>query len=258
MGFLLPHQSLELNRKELTQYLEEIAHSDRLQGIDHQTLVIDGDTAGVIVDTALAEDADLIVMSTHGRSGFSRWMMGSVTAKVVRAAHCPVYVVRDGRDIERMVITVDGSKPSEGALNPGFRIAQLHDCSVTLLEVLDFPVDVAGALSERSRQLMQYSDEHRQNVVHHAETYVESLIKKYAPEGLDVEAKVFESPMVAEGILEFVSNTDTDLLVMATHGHTGLKRWAYGSVTEKVIHDAKCDLMIVHLPKDQLREESDG
>lgn len=254
LGFLLPHQSLELSRKELTSYLEKISQSDCLEDIAHQALVLDGDIASVIVDTAVSEKADLIVMSTHGRSGFTRWIMGSIAEKVLRGAHCPVLIVRDENPIERILITVDGSALSEEAIAPGFKLARLFNSEVTLLKVLELPVDVAGSLAERSRLIAGYSKEHRQTNRQHAESYLDTLVKNHALSDAAVKCAVVESSLVAEGILNFATATKTDLIVMSTHGYAGLRRWAYGSVTEKVIHDAFCGLFIIHLPNEKLKE----
>lgn len=254
LGFLLPHQSLELSRKELTNYLEDICQSDRLGDVSRQAMVLDGDSATVIVDTAVSEKADLIVMSTHGRSGFTRWVMGSVAEKVLRGAQCPVLVVRHEKPIKRLLITVDGSELAEEAVEPGFKLAEHFNSEVTLLNVIEMPIDVGGALAERSRLISGYSEEHRKLLRQHSEKYLESLVKNRPPINLDVQCAVVESNLVAEGILNFAANKETDLIVMTTHGYTGLKRWAYGSVTEKVIHDAKCGLFIVHLPNNKLNQ----
>jgi hypothetical protein len=82
-----------------------------------ETLVIDGDPAGVIVDTAEAQDVDLIVMSTHGRGGLARWWLGSVTEKVLRATR-PILIVSSDRLPTRTLVTLDGSTAAEAALEP--------------------------------------------------------------------------------------------------------------------------------------------
>ncbi|HEX6384417.1 MAG TPA: universal stress protein, partial [Anaerolineae bacterium] len=112
--------------------------------VEIQTRVISGDVASVIVDSAVDEDVDLIVMSTHGRSGFNRWVYGSVTEKVLRQAPCPVLVVRSQQPVERVLITLDGSALSERALEPGLAVARAFDARVTLLRVEGAPelVDV--------------------------------------------------------------------------------------------------------------------
>ncbi len=84
----------EAKQSELTQdvlvYLETIRKSHEQPQFKIRTQVLDGDVASAIVDTARNEQVDLIVMSTHGYSGLTRWVLGSVTEKVLRTASCPV------------------------------------------------------------------------------------------------------------------------------------------------------------------------
>jgi nucleotide-binding universal stress UspA family protein len=75
------------------EHLEKIAEPLRSVGLDVRVIAELGEPAALIVDTAVKLNVDAIVMSTHGRSGFSRWLFGSVTNKVLSATHCPVYVV---------------------------------------------------------------------------------------------------------------------------------------------------------------------
>jgi nucleotide-binding universal stress UspA family protein len=74
-------------------YLEDIAASLRSEGYQVETIAQYGQPATVIVDTAAAHKVDAISMSTHGRSGFSRWLFGSITSKVLSTASCPVFVI---------------------------------------------------------------------------------------------------------------------------------------------------------------------
>lgn len=74
-------------------YLQDVAAQLRAQNLYVETILESGDPATVIVDTAVAQKVDAIAMSTHGRSGFSRWLFGSVTGKVLSAAPCPVFVI---------------------------------------------------------------------------------------------------------------------------------------------------------------------
>ncbi|MEO8391797.1 MAG: universal stress protein [Chloroflexota bacterium] len=74
-------------------YLEQVAEDLRAEGFHVDTLILYGDAATIIVETASARKVDAIAMSTHGRSGFGRWLFGSVTNKVLSAAPCPVFVI---------------------------------------------------------------------------------------------------------------------------------------------------------------------
>ena len=99
---LAPPQIPEILTQDANKYLEAIYQTYHASGFDFDTRVISGDIASTIVDLAIAEDVDLITMTTHGYSGITRWMLGSVTERVLRNAPCPVLVVRRMRSLPLM------------------------------------------------------------------------------------------------------------------------------------------------------------
>ena len=197
------------------------------------------------MDTAAAEGADLIVMSTHGRSGFSRWLMGSVTERVLRGAPCPVLAVRGGAGFERILITLDGSRLSESALEPGLALARLLGSQVTLLMVErpdEMEPDLFDYLNISPAGLMdQARDEIDDQTVSYLQRAADSCAERL---GRKVEIATVRGA-VAPAILDYIELEEIDLTVMATHGRTGLRRWVYGSVTEKVLRQAKCAMLVV-------------
>ncbi|MBL8058886.1 MAG: universal stress protein [Anaerolineales bacterium] len=228
-GVLWPDQSLGVSRKEAKQYLDNLLKPGlhpELAGVPIHTAIVDGDVASVIVDTAAAEGVDLIGMSTHGRSGLTRWMLGSTAEKVLSAAPCPVLIRRGQQPLRRFLITLDGSPLAERALAPGFALAAALGEQVTLLRVLDDH----GASDPAARQAAE-ADLWRQAQAH-------------AVAGLEVRTEVLVGP-AAETIITRLGALGADVAVMATHGRTGLRRWIYGSVTEKVLDSAHCSLLVV-------------
>jgi len=82
-------------RRQAEEYMRARAGELRGQGLDVKAIVVEGSpVADQIIDLAQAEEADLVVMSTHGRSGLGRWVYGSVARKVLSGAHCPVLLIR--------------------------------------------------------------------------------------------------------------------------------------------------------------------
>jgi nucleotide-binding universal stress UspA family protein len=126
-GVVVPDQAIDLGREETEAYLSQLRQARNGRGLRLRIRVVDGDVAGSIVDTAAEEGADLIVMTTHGYSGFSRWMLGSVTERVLRGAPCPVLVIRHARPLANAVITLDGSVMAEQAIKPGLELAQFFN-----------------------------------------------------------------------------------------------------------------------------------
>lgn len=248
-GLLWPEDSLRHSHQELTAYLQRLEQEYAHASLSLRTEVRDGDAAGVILDTAMAENVDLIVMSTHGRSGFSRWVLGSVTEKVLRQAPCPVLVIRDKRQLSHILITIDGSQLSEFALAPGIEVARRLGSRVSLLSVEQEEEIDPQFIAELERAEKGMGQHARDNFYHRTETYLQNIVLKYQPQ---LEQKIKIAPRsgapVAQSILDFIEAHDVDLVVMSTHGRTGLKRWVYGSVTAKVLRSAHCALLVVRPP----------
>jgi len=91
---LFPEEVLQQDRREAERYLEVVAARCQTEGVAAHVQLLIGPVAETVVDFAKENGMDLIVMSTHGRSGVSRWVYGSVAEKVLRGAHCPTLIVR--------------------------------------------------------------------------------------------------------------------------------------------------------------------
>lgn len=249
---LLPDQSLDQFRQDAEAYLDEVGSVWKHSDTKLKTMIVDGDIASVIVDTAEEEAVDLIVMTTHGYSGFSRWLLGSVTERVLRGAPCPVLVIREKRPLTNIMITLDGSSLAEKALEPGMEIAHLLGGNVTLLQV-DYGAELGSleismldlAEAGLSRHVQQQAADD------HLENYMNRAAERYREEGLSIETVIMEGTP-ARSIVDFAEAQEIDLIVMTTHGRTGLKRWVYGSVTEKVMRSTNAAMLIIRSQEEQL------
>lgn len=197
--------------------------------------------ADVILGYAEEAVADLVVMGTHGRTGLERAMLGSVAEKVVRRALCPVLTVPPGAEpdgIGRIVVPVDFSEHAQRALTHagalagefGAHLDALHVVyDVTLPSAYGMgPLGVAGPeVLDRSREALA------------------RLVEESVPAGVHWEAHT-EIGYAATDIVRFAERHDAGLIVMATHGWTGLKHFLLGSVTEKVVRHAPCPVFRVH------------
>lgn len=233
------------SRERLGVYLASVRKANQDSPVAVEIKVEEGDAAGVIVDTAAAEEVDLIVMSTHGRSGISRWLMGSVTERVLRSAPCPVLAVHDEQFFEHILITLDGSDLSESALEPGLAVASLLGGRVTLLRVESFEEVVPSLVTDLETSEAGLGEKVRDEFYQRTESYLKR-IAGLCGESLGREVNIASRiGAVAPAILDYIDYGDIDLVVMATHGRTGLRRWVYGSVTEKVLRRASCATLIV-------------
>ena len=252
VSVLYLEQAKERSRQELSEYLQTVQRTVADLPCTVHVVVKEGDPASAIVDTAAEEGMDLIVMSTHGRSGFTRWMMGSVATKVLHVADCPVLVVRSAEPISRVLITLDSSELAEQALEPGFEVAKRLGAHVTLLNVQATSEVNIEHVAQLERAESGLGKRLQQRVYERDKTYLQEIADHYgAITGLKTRIAVADGP-VAQAILHFAEEWDADLIVMATHGRTGLRRWVYGSVTEKILRGAHCAMMIIRPPADKL------
>ena len=121
-------QVQELRSKEVVEYLQQIVQSPLLQDVKKESLTVHGPVAGTLVDTAVDHNVDLIIMSSHGRSGVDRWVYGSVARKVLRHAPCDKIILQANVDVplfsnKHILVPLDGSKLAEKALVPAREIA---------------------------------------------------------------------------------------------------------------------------------------
>jgi nucleotide-binding universal stress UspA family protein len=234
----------EARQHELAQdalvYLETIRKSNEQPEFSIRLQVLDGDAASAIVDAACAEQVDLIIMSTRGYSGLTRWVLGSVTEKVLLSAPCPVLAIRAARHLQRILITLDGSSLAERAIESGLSLARSLKAEVTMLRCVPHIV-ADGKLDEHERGLSRRMQE---DLLIEAKEYLRARSDEAAESGVAIKTDVrIGSP--AASILEYVDTYGIDLITMATHGHTGLKRWVYGSVTAKVLRSVSCSMLVV-------------
>lgn len=236
-------QAVEKARLEAREYLDGLQRTRPRPKITVLGEVVDGDPAEAILQTAAARQADLIVMSTHGYSGVTRWIMGSVTERVLAHAPCPVLVIRSDAPLKKMLIPLDGSELAEAALAPALQVAGAFGAAVTLLRVVkEIPTRHVEELDTVEHGLgLRVQDE----LADEAQAYLAEVVKRRPGQALATAVRSGPAPST---ILNFVETQGVDVVAMATHGRTGAQRWVYGSVTEKVLRNSHDFAMLVVRP----------
>lgn len=236
-------QAVEQARREAGAYLTQLEHAQAQPNVKVRGEVRDGDPAEAILETAAAAKADLIVMSTHGYSGVTRWLMGSVTERVLAHAPCPVLIIRSDSPLQKMLVTLDGSELAEHVLAPAYDIATAFGAPLTVLRaVKEVPVAHIAELESAEHGLgLRVQDE----LIDEAKAYLERLAVQRAGQPVELAVRTGPAP---SAILTFAETHGVDVVAMATHGRTGAQRWVYGSVTEKVLHHSHGFAMLVVRP----------
>jgi nucleotide-binding universal stress UspA family protein len=227
----------------LVEALDDFVARERGQGaIVDTVLEQDFDVANAILDRAASTAADLIVLGTHGRSGFQRFMLGSVAEKVLRRAVCPVLVVppRAGapdRPVSvrpRIVCAVDFSKASARALDYAASLAAEADGALTVLHVVDVPPESTDpSLPEISAYRTARFEEARLALAGAVAVLEEGW--KAAP--LVLAGKPYRE------ILRVAAEQQADLIVMGVHGRGAVERAFFGSTAQHVVRQAACPVL---------------
>jgi nucleotide-binding universal stress UspA family protein len=235
-------QSPRLAHKEALDYINHVKSVAILANLSTRTQIEESRPAETIVDTARAETVDLIVMASHGYSGVTRWVMGSVAERVLQAAPCPILVVRSSELPRHLLIALDGSPLSEAILEPAFEVARAMKCPVTLLRALE-PVSYAKlqyleTIEPNLGQRLKYDAQQT------AESYLRVIASTYSQMAPKIQTIVIHAHP-AEAILDYGATHAVDLIAMSTHGRAGVKRWLFGSIAEKVLRAAGgCSMLI--------------
>lgn len=244
-GIMWPDQSLEQSRQETRDYLAAICKAKASPQLKLHTQLLEGNVAEVILEAATAAQADLIIMSSHGYSGLNRWLLSSVAERVLHSAPCPVLVIRSPEPPRHVLIPLDGSALSERALEPGLELAARLNGTATLLRAIPM---LEASLFDRAEKIEPGMGRRMEQDFHEAaENYLRDLGAEHARPGLTINYIVTHTP-AADSILRYAETHPVDVIAMSTHGRTGLRRWVYGSVTEKVLRGAAYSMLVIRPP----------
>lgn len=215
---------LKLQEEAVRSRLEGWRTEAANQGIDLE-IRVHRDTAASsgILEEAEEIQPQLIIMGRHGRTGLDRMVMGSVTAKIIGHSHFNVLVVprQATLDFHRLLIASDGSPFSAAAWEEALSIARTAGSSLMAVSVARD--DAAVARTEETLQRMQ---------------------EAAAQAGVPLEAQILRGRPF-EAILNAAAMKQVDLIILGSHGRTGLKRLLLGSVAERVIGLASCPVLVV-------------
>jgi nucleotide-binding universal stress UspA family protein len=233
----------------------------REQGLPTLSEVREGDAAiEILARSAQSPGPALIAMSTHGRTGASRLIFGSVAEQVLHSTPVPLLLLRPGPGstpppaprgspegtprvaitYSRILVPLDGTRLAAQALDPARTIARATGAAITLVAVLplaDVSVAEAGvvplwAMDERHHEADQVA------------RALDETAAQLAEKGFDMRARVGRGRPVEE-ILHLCAQEQIDLIVMATHGRGGFARFWYGSVALQVVQRAPVPVYLV-------------
>ena len=202
---------------------------------------------------------DLILIATHGRSGIKRWTMGNVADKVLRASKVPVLLVRAGIPDETvydkwpkitLLVPLDGSELAESVLPHVEALAKQRGAepvNVTLLRVCEppaIPSYYSPELSGVPLDWGKYMDQEMARGKQVAKEYLAGVEKRLKDIGISVRSEVLVGK-ATDAIVDYANKNPFNLIVMATHGRSGLSRLVYGSIAANIINGVSCPIFVV-------------
>jgi nucleotide-binding universal stress UspA family protein len=252
----------DVARSERDKALSELyALAAECRSISNADIVVDlhaGPVADVLAGYAKRHEVDLIVMSTHGRSGLSRLSLGSVTDSLIRHTSTPVLVVKPptsylnpqvAEAFTRVVVPLDGSTLAEQILPRVLTLAKLEDAELILLHVL-----AAQSLSQK--EIADVNPVWWEKDISLAQDYLIRIARKLRRNGVPVRTDIVINESVANAISDFASQERADLVAIATHGRGGVARMLRGSVADAVMHSGITSMLVFKPEKVDVQQET--
>jgi nucleotide-binding universal stress UspA family protein len=236
-------------RKHAEAQMKAFLEPCRTGRVDHVIEMREGDPARETLSAIKDSRADLVVVGTHGASGFERFLLGSVSEKVIQRASCDALTIghEEGRTwetpglITRIVCATDFSEEGSEAVSRAGELARTYGSSVTLVHVIEnipyISVDIFGGFLE--------SQAMRRNVIEVAETRLNEIAGSPALSGVQVETRVLTGATAHDALLEDIVKERADLLVIGARGHGAMDRLLFGSTALQIVRRATCPVLSV-------------
>lgn len=240
-------------RAQAGAYLDRVGASLRKVGLSVSTEVHEGNPAEYILSEVAKEKDTLIAMTTHGRSGIARWVLGSVADKVLNVAPNPLLVVRAKQKptpanqvrLDVAILPLDGSRVAEQAIPHATALAGAMSVKLKLVRVTPFAQDLymytdypIGAYGEAYEEAMNSLDTE-------AVKYLRNVSKRLQRQGVSSVEHTLLRGNPADAIVDIAQKTEDNLVVMTTHGRSGVGRFLLGSVADRVVRYCGDPVLII-------------
>jgi nucleotide-binding universal stress UspA family protein len=246
-------------RTTLAHDLDQRAAPLRAAGLTVTTDVRTGHAADEILACAREHASDLIALTTHGHSGLGGLARGSVTNRVLHGAETAVFTFRPTGAgvaappaVETIVVPLDGSAFAARAVPVAQHLAGRLGAAVAVVEAVQrtYPMMYAAdpMMEPTAADMVLWEDVAKQ-AASDAESYVREMSARLNEAGITATGTAVTGG-AAEVVQEFVSHAAHPLIVMTSHGRTGVARWALGSVAERLVTSAPCPLVILRMAEE--------
>ena len=225
--------------------LDKQAKSLEAAGVEHFTAIREGTVHEVIRDYAKEHDVDVVVVGTHGRTGVSKLMYGSVTERVIKTVHTPIIVVppEGGTAPSTIVMSYDFSAPAKRAASVAEAI---HEHCPGTVHLVHSYLDVWGEYTDRGAVVGEAAEKRREALRLGLQDMLEADAKELFPnDAPEVQAHLVTGDP-ASAILEVATDVGATLICAGTTGKSGIERLLIGSVARRLLQDSKVPLLLTH------------
>jgi Universal stress protein UspA and related nucleotide-binding proteins len=224
-------------------YMEKVAGDLQGKGIKTKVALASGTPVEQILDYAEENNVNLIAITTYGRSGAKRWLVGSAATQIMRAANVPILVVLPGKlteelTIKKVLAPLDGPETREFILPYVEEMAQKTVALCILLHVLAPPPPMVTSFMD-----IKPAEEQSRNLV---KNQLDSVAAELAGKGIKVESEVIPGDPAAI-ILDYAETENVDLIIMPTHSRGGISRWLLGNIAEKVLTNSSKPVLAIRV-----------
>ena len=246
------------NVDKVQHYLMGWKEQFQRQGLSADILLLQGVAVEGILQAVKFTNADLVAMTSQGKTGLARTLYGSVTSGVLNKIHRPLFVVQSQQpekspQIDRILIPLDGSQRAEKVIDHAVTISQLYDAKIILLRVVRTGYqstaigDLDSEITEESvaRDILNRLGKHEEvEQIKKARNYLLDIRSQLQEQDLTVEAHLMYGRPI-ESIITLANDMDIDLVTMTNQGRTGLSKVLYGSVASGILNGSHRPLLIV-------------
>lgn len=236
---------IDVLEREGERIVDEAEQRATERGIPAVSEVIQGTPSTSIVEYGVQFDIDLIVMATHGRRGLGRFLIGSVTERVINTAEVPVISVNPDRDrplsypCEELLVPIDRSRGAEFALKEGVAVAKATGATLHLLHVVE-----TGGLGPDIHSIPM-----EEELTERANTIIAEATATAEAESFDAVESEIEYGSPARKIRTYIRENGIDLAILGTHGETDFSRYVMGGVSAKIVRTSPIPVMCVREPE---------
>lgn len=250
----------QMRKTEAEAYLKSVQKRLEEIEIDSKIKIVEGKPAHQIIEFARNQEASIIILSSHGRSGVSEWNINSTVQKVLLRALMPVMIVRayqeahqelTGLKYKNLLLPLDGSKRAECILPLAESISAAQDSKLFLTHIIEEPcLPCQTPLSDDEKAVIEKLN---QINIRESEKYLVHIKEQIKEENVETILDRSQKPTIA--LHDIIDREQIDLVLLSAHGYTGENRWPYGKIALNFIAFGTTPLIIIQdLSSDEIEK----